>query len=53
MRAHSVCSKPANRVEVVTDAVKALDEQAVAEMFREFTAAGGRLTTASTVLASL
>jgi nicotinamidase/pyrazinamidase len=33
------------RVELVTDAVKALDESAATKMFGEFTAAGGRLTT--------
>ena len=38
-------------VELVTDAVKALDEQKAREMFSEFTAAGGRLTTSSAVLA--
>jgi nicotinamidase/pyrazinamidase len=36
-------------VELVTDAVKPLDEQAANEMFREFTAAGGRLTTSATL----
>jgi nicotinamidase/pyrazinamidase len=40
-------------VELVTDAVKALDEQKAREMFSQFTAAGGRLTTSSAVLASL
>jgi nicotinamidase/pyrazinamidase len=40
-------------VELVTDAVKALDEHKANEMFREFTAAGGRLTTSTAVLASL
>jgi len=40
-------------VELVTDAVKALDEQEASEMFREFTAAGGRLTTSTAILASL
>src|ERR1700680_1934533 len=39
------------RVELVTDAVKALDEEAALKMFREFTAAGGVLTTAGEVLA--
>jgi len=33
------------RVELVTDAVKALDESGARKMFDEFTAAGGRLTT--------
>jgi nicotinamidase/pyrazinamidase len=33
------------RVELVTDAVKALDESAATKMFGEFTAAGGRVTT--------
>jgi nicotinamidase/pyrazinamidase len=38
-------------VEIVTDAVKALDEHKAHEMFSEFTAAGGRLTTSGMVLA--
>ncbi len=33
------------RVDLVTDAVKALDESAATKMFGEFTAAGGRVTT--------
>jgi nicotinamidase/pyrazinamidase len=37
--------KTGKRVELVTDAVKALDESAASKMFGEFTAAGGRLTT--------
>ena len=37
------------RVELVTDAVKALDEQAAQKMFREFTAAGGVMTTSQQV----
>ncbi len=45
--------KTGKPVEVVTDAVKALNEQAAIEMFQEFTAAGGRLTTSADVLASL
>ena len=45
--------KTGKPVEMVTDAVKALDEQKAREMFSEFSAAGGRLTTASEVLASL
>jgi nicotinamidase/pyrazinamidase len=40
-------------VEIVTDAVKALDEQAAAKMFQEFISAGGRLTDSAAVLASL
>ena len=36
--------KTGKRVEIVTDAVKALDETAAKKMFSEFTAAGGRLT---------
>ena len=36
-------------VEIVTDAVKALDEQNAREMLSDFTAAGGRLTTSATV----
>jgi nicotinamidase/pyrazinamidase len=42
--------KTGKPVELVTDAVKALDEQATGEMFREFTAAGGRLTTSRLVI---
>jgi nicotinamidase/pyrazinamidase len=41
--------KTGKRVEIVTDAVKALDEAAAAKMFSEFTAAGGHLTTAEQV----
>src|SRR5271154_5741894 len=41
------------QIEIVTDAVKALDEQKVREMFAEFTAAGGRLTTSAAVLKPL
>src|SRR5579864_2849148 len=37
--------KTGKRVELVTDAVKALDESAAGKMFAEFTAAGGHLTT--------
>jgi nicotinamidase/pyrazinamidase len=40
-------------VVIVRDAVKALDEQKASEMFREFTARGGRLTTSAEVLGSL
>lgn len=40
-------------VAIVTDAVKALDEQKAAEMFSAFRAAGGALTTSGAVLASL
>jgi nicotinamidase/pyrazinamidase len=36
--------KTGKRVDLVTDAVKALDESAAKRMFSEFTAAGGRLT---------
>jgi nicotinamidase/pyrazinamidase len=43
--------KTGKPVELVTDAVKALDEQAAIKMFQEFTAAGGRLTSAAAVLA--
>ena len=39
-------------VEIVTDAVKALDEQKAREMFSQFTAAGGCLTTSAAVLES-
>jgi nicotinamidase/pyrazinamidase len=45
--------KTGKPVEIVTDAVKALDEQKAHEMFSEFRAAGGRLTTSEAVLASL
>jgi nicotinamidase/pyrazinamidase len=45
--------KTGKPVEIVTDAVKTLDEQKAAEMFSEFTEAGGRLTTSAAVLASL
>ncbi len=45
--------KTGKPVEIVTDAVKALDEQKAREMFSEFTAGGGRLTTSSAVLAGL
>jgi nicotinamidase/pyrazinamidase len=41
--------KTGKPVEIVTDAVKTLDEKAAIEMFREFTAAGGRLTTSQTL----
>jgi nicotinamidase/pyrazinamidase len=40
-------------VEIVTDAVRALDEQAASKMFQEFVAIGGRLTSTTEVLASL
>ncbi len=36
--------KSGKRVEIVTDAVKALDEDTAKKMFAEFTAAGGHLT---------
>ena len=39
------------RVEIVTDAIKALDEDAARKMFSEFSAAGGQVTTAGTILA--
>jgi hypothetical protein len=39
--------KTGKRVDLVTDAVKSLDEAAAKKMFAEFTAAGGRLTTLS------
>jgi nicotinamidase/pyrazinamidase len=39
--------KSGKRVDLVTDAVKALDESAAKKMFAEFTAAGGRLTTSA------
>lgn len=42
--------KTGKRVEIVTDAVKALDDDAAAKMFAEFTAAGGILTTVSALV---
>ncbi len=41
--------KTGKRVEIVTDAVKALDESAASKMLSEFTSAGGFLTTAADV----
>src|SRR5260370_20726591 len=43
--------KTGKRVELVTDAVKALNGEAANKMFSEFTAAGGHLTTSADVLA--
>jgi nicotinamidase/pyrazinamidase len=37
------------QVEIVTDAIHSLDDSAASQMLHEFTAAGGRLTTASQV----
>jgi nicotinamidase/pyrazinamidase len=45
--------KTGKRVEIVTDAVKALDEQNAQQMFSTFTGAGGRLTRSPDVLADL
>jgi len=45
--------KTGKPVELVTDAVKALDERVANEMFREFTAAGGCLSTSAQILARL
>jgi len=45
--------KTGKTVEIATDAVKALDEQKVREMFSEFAAAGGRLATSAAILQSL
>jgi len=45
--------KRGKAVEIVTDAVKALDEQKTREMFSEFTGAGGCLTTSSAVFANI
>jgi nicotinamidase/pyrazinamidase len=45
--------KTGKKVEIVTDAVKALDEQKALEMFAEFTALGGCLRTSAEVLESL
>jgi len=43
--------KTGKPVEMVTDAVKALDEPSAQAMFSEFCSAGGRLTTSAEVLA--
>ena len=43
--------KTGRRVEIVTDAVQALDENAARKMFDEFKSAGGHLTTVGAVLA--
>jgi nicotinamidase/pyrazinamidase len=45
--------KTGKPVQLVTDAVKALDEQAASKMFQEFTAAGGRLAVSADILAGL
>jgi nicotinamidase/pyrazinamidase len=45
--------KTGKRVEIVTDAVKALDEAAASKMFAEFTAAGGHLTLSHAILADV
>lgn len=45
--------KTGKRVEIVTDAVRALDEQKSSEMFEAFTAAGGHLCTSSEILSGL
>ena len=45
--------KTGKRVEIVTDAVKALDESAAEKMFIEFTAAGGHLTTLGAISVAL
>jgi nicotinamidase/pyrazinamidase len=45
--------KTGKPVEMVTDAVKALDDQAATKMFQEFTASGGRLTDSTSVLATI
>ncbi|HTA71285.1 MAG TPA: isochorismatase family protein [Bryobacteraceae bacterium] len=42
--------KTGKRVDLVTDAVKALDELAAKKMFDEFTASGGRLTVSDAIL---
>jgi nicotinamidase/pyrazinamidase len=41
--------KTGKRVELVTDAVRSLDESAAKQMMSEFTAAGGLLTTVAGV----
>ncbi len=45
--------KTGKPVEIVTDAVRSLNDAESNRMFREFTAAGGRLTTASQVMAAV
>jgi nicotinamidase/pyrazinamidase len=45
--------KTGKQVEIVTDAIKALDEQKARDMFAEFRTGGGRLTTSSSVLAGI
>jgi nicotinamidase/pyrazinamidase len=45
--------KTGKPVDIVTDAVKALDEQKANEMFSAFQSAGGRLTTSAEVLARI
>jgi nicotinamidase/pyrazinamidase len=44
--------KTGRRVEIVTDAVQALDENAARKMFDEFKSGGGHLTTVGSILAS-
>jgi len=39
-------------VEIVTDAVQALDEQKALDIFSEFTASGGKLTTSADILSA-
>jgi nicotinamidase/pyrazinamidase len=41
--------KTGKRIELVTDAVRSLDERAAKQMMAEFTASGGMLTTAAEV----
>ena len=45
--------KTGQRVELVTDAVKGLDNTAQAKMFEEFTAKGGMLTSAAQVMSEV
>jgi nicotinamidase/pyrazinamidase len=45
--------KTGKPVEIVTDAVRSLDEQKASAMFSEFQSAGGSLTTSSAVLGAL
>lgn len=42
--------KTGKRVEIVTDAVRSLNEREASQMLRDFTAGGGRLTTANEIL---
>lgn len=45
--------KAGRRVEIVTDAIKELDSSAAGAMLREFTAAGGALTTSGQIMTTV